>query len=165
MLSIAIQCGEHLLKNAIQLNDYHIGWSNTNGDGSVLTGMAHGNAGIAWALTKLYEETHIVPLRDYAIQAFAYEREMCSPEENNWFDLRHRQHRMQQNFPEPVNWCHSAPSIGMARVKIYNIIAEQKTGIEIERAIEKTLQEGLGGSDCLCHGAMGNIDLLLLANI
>lgn len=127
--------------------------------------MAHGNAGIAWALTELYEETRIVPLRDYAIQALAYEREMYSTEENNWFDLRHRQHRMQQNFPEPVNWCHGAPSIGMARVKIYNIIAEQKTGIGIERAIEKTLQEGLGGSDCLCHGAMGNIDLLLLANI
>lgn len=163
VLSIAIQCGEHLIKHANQINDHSIGWKNAIGDGSVLTGMSHGNAGIAWALAELYEETRIDTFRHCAIQALAYEREMYSPEENNWFDLRNRQNRIQKNFPEPVNWCHGAPGIGMARIKVFNIIAEQQTGIEIERAIEKTLQEGLGGSDCLCHGSMGNIDLLLLS--
>ncbi|ODP28223.1 Lacticin 481/lactococcin biosynthesis protein lcnDR2 [Paenibacillus nuruki] len=163
VLSIAIQCGEHLIKHATQVNDYSIGWQNAIGDGSVLTGMSHGNAGIAWALAELYEETRIETFRNYSNQAIAYERGLYSIEENNWFDLRNRQHRIQKNFPEPVNWCHGAPGIGMARVKIFNIIAEQQTGIEIKRAIQKTLQEGFGGSDCLCHGSMGNIDLLLLS--
>ncbi len=163
VLSIAIQCGEHLIKHASQINDHSIGWQNAIGDGSVLTGMSHGNAGIAWALAELYEETRIEKFRHYAIQALAYEREMYSPKENNWFDLRNRQNRIQKNFPEPVNWCHGAPGIGMARIKVMNIINEQQTGIEIKRAIEKTLQAGLGGSDCLCHGSMGNIDLLLLS--
>lgn len=163
VLSIAIQCGEHLIKHATQVNDHSIGWQNAIGDGSVLTGMSHGNAGIAWALAELYEETRIETFRHYANQAIAYERGLYSAEENNWFDLRNRQNRIQKNFPEPVNWCHGAPGIGMARVKVCNIIAEQQIGIEIEQAIQKTLQEGLGGSDCLCHGSMGNIDLLLLS--
>ncbi len=163
VLSIAIQCGEHLIKHAIPINDHSIGWQNAIGDGSVLTGMSHGNAGIAWALAELYEETRMETFRHYAIQALAYEREMYSTEENNWFDLRNRQNRIQKNFPEPVNWCHGAPGIGMSRIKVINIMDDQQTRIEIERAIEKTLQEGLGGSDCLCHGSMGNIDLLLLS--
>ncbi|MCL9663062.1 type 2 lantipeptide synthetase LanM family protein [Paenibacillus hunanensis] len=163
VLSIAIQCGEHLIKRATPINDHSIGWQNAIGDGSVLTGMSHGNAGIAWALAELYEETRMETFRHYAIQALAYEREMYSPEENNWFDLRNRQNRIQKNFPEPVNWCHGAPGIGMSRIKVINIMDDQQTRIEIERAIEKTLEEGLGGSDCLCHGSMGNIDLLLLS--
>ncbi len=163
VLSIAIQCGEHLIKHAIPINDHSIGWQNAIGDGSVLTGMSHGNAGIAWALAELYEETRMETFRHYAIQALAYEREMYSTEENNWFDLRNRQNRIQKNFPEPVNWCHGAPGIGMSRIKVINIMDDQQTRIEIERAIEKTLEEGLGGSDCLCHGSMGNIDLLLLS--
>lgn len=163
VLAVAMECGEHLIQHATKITDHSIGWPNAIGDGSVLTGMSHGNAGIAWALAELYEETRIEIFRSYATQAIAYERDLYSPEENNWFDLRNRQNRIEKNFPEPVNWCHGAPGIGMARIRTYTIIGEPQINTEIEQAIQKTVQAGLGGSDCLCHGSMGNIDLFLLS--
>jgi lantibiotic modifying enzyme len=35
---------------------------------------------------------------------------------------------------------------------------------EIKTAIETTIKHGFGDNHCLCHGDLGNIDLLLIAN-
>lgn len=33
---------------------------------------------------------------------------------------------------------------------------------DIIHAMKKTLESGFGGSDCMCHGSFGNIEVLLL---
>jgi len=35
---------------------------------------------------------------------------------------------------------------------------------EARRALTSTLSHGIGGTHCLCHGALGNIDTVLLAD-
>lgn len=164
VLSIAIACGEHLINYAIKNDENSVGWKNKISGENILTGMSHGNAGIAWSLLELYKETEILAFRDYALKAIEYERMLYSPIEKNWFDLRNRENRVKKNFPEPVNWCHGAAGIGMARAKCYDLFPDGDMKKEIEVAIDKVLEEGFGGSDCLCHGSMGNMELLLLAS-
>lgn len=163
VLDVAIKCGDHLIENAISIDDC-VGWNTPVGDGMVLAGMSHGNAGISWALIELYKITNNEMFLDYGNKAILYERKNYSPEDKNWFDLRNRENRLAKGFPEAVNWCHGAPGIGMARIKCFNILHDSQIRDEINIAIEKTLKEGFGGSDCLCHGSLGNMDILLLAS-
>ena len=163
VLDVAIECGEHLIKSAVFIDDC-VGWKSPAGGDFVLTGMSHGNAGVAWALLELYKITNKTDFLNYGTKAILYERKNYSPENKNWFDLRNRENRIAKGFPEPVNWCHGAPGIGMARIKCFNILNDETIRDEINIAIEKTLKEGFGGSDCLCHGSLGNMDLLLLAS-
>ncbi|OEH92800.1 type 2 lanthipeptide synthetase LanM family protein [Bacillus solimangrovi] len=164
VLSIALKCGEHLLNNVVENDDSTVGWKNTVSGENILTGMSHGNAGIAWSLYELYKETKTPSFHHYALKALEYERTLYSAVEKNWFDLRDRENRIKKGFPEPVHWCHGASGIGMARIKCYELFPDSKTEEEIYVALEKTLEEGFGGSDSLCHGSMGNLDLFLLAS-
>ena len=84
-------------------------------------------------------------------------------EDNNWADLRNRENRIAKGFPEPVNWCHGAPGIGISRIFYSEIMGKETYMQDINNAIIKPLESGFGGSDCLCHGSMGNMELLLLA--
>lgn len=130
VLSIAIKCGEQLLNNVVDDNN-NFGWKNSVSNENILTGMSHGNAGIAWSLYALYKETKTPAFHYYALKALEYERSLYSPIERNWFDLRDRENRIKKGFPEPVNWCHGASGIGMARIKCYELIPENKMKEEI----------------------------------
>ena len=60
-------------------------------------------------------------------------------------------------------WCHGAPGIGLSRLLSVPWIDSAATQFEIETALETTLESGFGGNHCLCHGDLGNIDVLLEA--
>lgn len=162
LLELAILCGEHLVENVIHIGKIY-GWYTAAGNNMVLAGMSHGNAGIAWSLLELYKRTNNRKYYDSAKQAIEYEESLYNLEDNNWTDLRNRENRIEKGFPEPVNWCHGAPGIGISRIFYSEITGKELYMQDIKRAINKTLESGFGGSDCLCHGSMGNIELLLLA--
>lgn len=162
LLELAILCGEHLVGNAVHTEKI-FGWYTAAGNNIVLAGMSHGNAGIAWSLLELYKVTNNKKYFDCAMQAIEYENSLYNLEDNNWADLRNRENRIKKGFPEPVNWCHGAPGIGISRIFFSEIIGHEQYMQDINRAIIKTLESGFGGSDCLCHGSMGNIELLLLS--
>ena len=161
LLELATLCGEHLVENAIH-TDKIFGWYTAAGNNTVLAGMSHGNAGIAWSLLELYKITKNVKYYNYAEFAIEYENSLYNLEDNNWADLRNRENRIEKGFPEPVNWCHGAPGIGISRIFYSKIIGKETYMQNINKAIIKTLEAGFGGSDCLCHGSMGNMELLLL---
>ncbi|MEA5513527.1 lanthionine synthetase LanC family protein, partial [Nodularia sp. UHCC 0506] len=61
-------------------------------------------------------------------------------------------------------WCHGAPGIGLGRLSICGDPPEEIMYKEITTAIQTTIKQGFGNNHCLCHGDLGNIDLLLIAN-
>lgn len=162
LLELAILCGEHLVENVVHINKI-FGWFTAAGNNMVLAGMSHGNAGIAWSLLELYKITKNTKYYDCAKMAIEYEDSLYNLEDNNWADLRNRENRIAKGFPEPVNWCHGAPGIGISRIFYSEIMGKETYMQDINNAIIKTLESGFGGSDCLCHGSMGNMELLLLA--
>jgi lantibiotic modifying enzyme len=62
-----------------------------------------------------------------------------------------------------VAWCHGAPGIGLARLASLNLVSDRALSAEIESALRTTLTYGFGLNHSLCHGDLGNLDVLLTA--
>lgn len=157
VISLARACGERLVETA-QLAQTGIGWICGGNADSPLTGFAHGNSGIAYALLELSEITGERSFAESAGMAFDYERSIFSPAHGNWPDLR-------TNAPEgfAAAWCHGAPGIGLSRLCSLGRRNDPKFRTEIEIALATTVTRGFGSNHTLCHGDLGNAEILLHA--
>ncbi|WP_160146247.1 type 2 lanthipeptide synthetase LanM family protein [Dictyobacter aurantiacus] len=172
VLQIAIECGEHLLEH-MRSTPEGKGWSRSD-DQVPLTGFAHGNAGIAMSLAQLYAITGEQRFLSAAREAVAYETAHYSQEQQNWRDLRrHRQATARvdgqslQKEEEPndmVSWCHGASGIALARLGSLEADPRDVLYTDITNALDTTLRQGFEANHSLCHGDMGNLDILLIAN-
>ncbi|HXO28227.1 MAG TPA: type 2 lanthipeptide synthetase LanM family protein [Thermoanaerobaculia bacterium] len=158
VLEVMQRCGEHVLQGAIRAPQ-GIGWVTTGEAAAPMTGFSHGAAGIAAAMFSLSVQTGQRRFRAAALQALRYERSLFSPAHGNWPDVRVENDRFDQ-----VNWCHGAPGIGLSRAIILR--HENLPGIdeELDTAVRTTLARGFGRNHSLCHGDLGNMELLLTAN-
>lgn len=167
-LAVAKLCGDHLITHA-QPMEHGIGWV-LNGVGTKpLSGFSHGAAGIAWALLELSALTGDSRFRTTALDAIAYERSLFYPEAGNWLDLR-----MDESSGHAVNdhqhicmtaWCNGAPGIGLARLRSLPHLDDSEIRAEIDTALKTTLAQGFGLNHSLCHGDLGNLELLLQASL
>jgi lantibiotic modifying enzyme len=132
-----------------------------------LAGFSHGNAGIALSLLRLAAATGEKRFQEAALAALEYERSIFSPERNNWPDLRETPVQPDldstQSYRYMTAWCHGAPGIALARIASLQFHADATIRAEIEAAVQTTLKEGFGSNHSLCHGDMGNLEVLLLA--
>lgn len=153
-LDAAIQCGERLLATAQPAGD-GLGWP-VPGLGAI-AGYSHGAAGMAWALLALFTRTGEERLRTAARGAIRYERSLFSAAAGNWRDLRDSEH-----IGFHTTWCHGAPGIGLARLGGVPLL-EEDDGLraDLAAALKTTLATGFGGNHSLCHGDLGNLELLL----
>ncbi|EPX56490.1 Lanthionine biosynthesis protein LanM [Cystobacter fuscus DSM 2262] len=154
---LAVRCGEQLLASA-QTMEQGLGWPTPLGP-SPLTGLLHGASGIAWALFELATATGEERFRTTARRALEYERAHFSPEAGNWRDLRAE--------PAPggfmVSLCHGAPGVGLARLFMLPNLDAEQAHEELSAAVATTLARGFGGTHSLCHGDLGNLEFLMLA--
>jgi len=162
-LQAAAQCGERLVARAQQM-EHGVGWL-VPGEPKPLAGFAHGAAGIAWALLKLAAVTGGEHFRTTALAGIAYERSLFSHEAGNWRDLRAwaRNHSSSNGDGEffMTAWCAGAPGVGLARLSTLEQLDDLTTRGEIDTALKTTLNHGFGLNHSLCHGDLGNIELLL----
>jgi type 2 lantibiotic biosynthesis protein LanM len=168
-LATAIQCGDHLIEKA-RPQSSGIGW-NTKLEETPLTGFAHGNAGIALNLLRLFAVSGEERFRQTAFAAMEYERSLFSLEKRNWPDLR-KEFRPRatgdlQTGAESVDdnsymvaWCHGAPGIGLARLDSLQYVDDPALRPEIDAALQTTFAHGFGLNHCLCHGDMGNLEFV-----
>lgn len=165
-LAAAIQCGDFLIAHA-QPMEKGIGWLGADHGETPLTGFSHGVAGIAWALLELSGLTGEDRFRTTALEAIAYERSVFSPEAGNWPDFRDLGIFRSVNNGDQnafmAAWCHGAPGIGLARLRCLRYLNDNEIRAEIDTALKTTLAEGLGGDHSLCHGDLGNLELLVQA--
>jgi type 2 lantibiotic biosynthesis protein LanM len=162
-LAVAVLCGERLLAEAQEV-ETGLGWLAPGMGNRPLAGLSHGAAGYAWALAELAAVTGEERFRAACRGALAYERSLFSAQEGNWRDLR-----VDPASDRPLNgefmcaWCHGAPGIGLARLACLPLHRDPELRGEIDVAISTTLRWGFGGNHSLCHGDLGNLDLLLEA--
>jgi lantibiotic modifying enzyme len=62
-----------------------------------------------------------------------------------------------------VAWCHGAPGIGLGRLGALDQLDDAQIRDEIDLALRATMQYGFAMNHSLCHGALGNVELLLMA--
>jgi type 2 lantibiotic biosynthesis protein LanM len=166
-LAAALQCGERLLAQA-QSMERGVGWVTRIAGRRPLTGFSHGSAGIAWALLELAALTGEKRFRAAAIAAIDYERSLFSPKAGNWLDLRElkpsRNSADNGHDSFMTAWCHGAPGIGLARLRSLQHFDDMRLYEEIDIAIKTTLVKGFGFNHSLCHGDLGNLELLVQAS-
>ncbi|MBA2395945.1 MAG: type 2 lantipeptide synthetase LanM, partial [Ktedonobacteraceae bacterium] len=161
ILTCAALCGDHLLACA-QPMEKGIGWSIKDGD-PPLAGFSHGAAGIALNLLRLFKLTQEQRFQQGARAAIDYERSLFSPKAQNWPDLRPVSNSAQPSQQYMTAWCHGAAGIGLARLGGLEILDTPEIRQEINIAIQTTLRDGFGLNHSLCHGDLGNLDVLLVA--
>jgi lantibiotic modifying enzyme len=93
-----------------------------------------------------------------AEEAFAYERGIFSAEARNWPDLREQGGEGARPFL--TMWCHGAPGAGLARLLSLRHADSPELRQEAADAIATTLEQGFGKNHSLCHGDLGNLDVL-----
>src|SRR5262249_33953328 len=160
-LAAAVQCGDRLLARA-QAMERGSAWI-TPLAAKPLTGFAHGAAGIAWILLELAALTGAERFRIAASGAIAYERGLFAPEMGNWPDFRAHETRAGSNGQPRflLGWCHGVPGIGLARLLGLRHLEDTQTRAEITVALQTTLGQGFGDNHSLCHGDLGNVELLI----
>ncbi len=162
-LELAKRCGDRVLRAARELPE-GIGWTSGRVNERPLSGFSHGGAGFAWALAQLARATGDGRFERAVHAAHAYERSLFDPAEGNWRDLR--------SFRGPdggfsIAWCHGAVGIGLARMADLALEDDDEEWAvlrgELEIALETTLGFGIGSDHSLCHGSLGNAELLAAA--
>lgn len=165
ILAAAVRCGDHLLARATP-PEQGGGWLTSLAE-RPLAGFSHGAAGIAWALMELTAVSGEERFRKGALAGIAYEGTLFSAEAGNWPDLRNLEPQAahaQNEQPHFMSaWCHGAPGIGLSRLRMLAHYDDAQLRTEIAIAVQTTLREGFGGNHSLCHGDLGNLDLLLQA--
>jgi lantibiotic modifying enzyme len=153
VLARAATCGRHLVRAGVMDRD------GSDGRTPLLTGFAHGAAGIALALLRLHQATGDAAFRDAAATALRYERSLFLPERGNWAGLPGHASE------PPCQWCHGAVGIGLARLGCRELIDDAEIAAEIETAITTTCDAAMSPLDHLCCGNFGRLDFLLTAGL
>lgn len=158
-LILAQQAGDTLVVS----QDHNGGWIG-NPKMSALAGMSHGTSGIIYALTRLWKYTQ----NEYTLNAIKngleFERTLFDQTYKNWKDERHfKGEKISDKNIYTVAWCHGAPGILLGRLGMLSIYDNEcKTIIiqDIRNAIETVYGNGISNNNCLCHGSIGNTEII-----
>jgi type 2 lantibiotic biosynthesis protein LanM len=166
-LAAAIQCGEHLITHAQPMKK-GVGW--IPGVKSLsekpLPGFSHGASGIALELLELASLTGEKRFHTTALAAIEYERSLFCPQYGTWCDISDFSDLLlADKYPSMTAWCHGAPGVGLARLNCLPYLDNAKIRDEIDIALKSTLEHGFGFNHSLCHGDLGNLELLLQASL
>jgi type 2 lantibiotic biosynthesis protein LanM len=160
---IAQQAGNHLVTHARPM-PCGVGWS-TSPEQVPLAGFSHGTAGIALALARLARALGEMRYLEMARAALSYEDSLFDPARKNWRDERipRETDTLADDRAFTAAWCHGAPGIGLARLRLQPLMPEADTAWlerSVDAAVEGTLESGFGYNDSLCHGDFGNLEFL-----
>jgi hypothetical protein len=131
-----------------------------------LTGLAHGAAGIGYALLELYAVTGDAAYRAAAEQAYAYERHWFDADAGNWPDFRVAAGRSRRARAFAVAWCHGAAGIALTRLRAHALLGDARYEAEAAVALATTRRAAAaalaadGPDFSLCHGLAGHAEVL-----
>jgi type 2 lantibiotic biosynthesis protein LanM len=168
ILAEALRCGQHLIQS-LDLASNDSTASAALRQKGLLTGYAHGAAGMALSLAQLAAVSQQEHFQTAALALLSFERQLFSPQRKNWPDLRIVKASMHTQSPNAarfmVAWCHGATGVGLSRIELLKYLHCDNAMLqqEIEAALQTTLNEGFGYNHSLCHGDLGNLELLLSA--
>ncbi|MDQ0417956.1 type 2 lantibiotic biosynthesis protein LanM [Croceifilum oryzae] len=154
---VAQAYGEHLIKHAVQ-TEKGVAWKTNPNKSTLLGGFSHGTSGIAWTLFRLASATGQEKFHEWGLKALQYDRCLYDNRLQNWLDMR-----TNGTSSSPAQWCHGASGIGISRILCLPYLQDKQLEEEIHSSVQATLQNGIGYSQSLCHGDLGNSDLLLMA--
>lgn len=163
-MKLANEAGKVLLDGQIKSGNDKGGWIGA-GSNTPLSGFSHGAAGILWSLARLWKVTADPLILDAIQKGMTFEDSLFDWAGKNWIDRRQRTDEEVKKYGTFMTaWCHGAAGILLSRVKMYDLLPEVYQGCLQEDAavaVETTLNTGFNSNDCLCHGTLGNTEIIL----
>lgn len=162
LLSAIRKAATCLLQRAVEVNG-GIAWKDTDFSNNLpLAGFAHGAAGASAALAMAGKLCSCEAFVDGAWQAVAYESTQYMENARNWRDNRTFEKGVDQNQDnntDLIGWCHGAAGIGLARSLLVPVSRSSEEEGYLRRDINRLKDSTYlqVGSDCLCHGILGNL--------
>lgn len=159
------------LNEAKKLGDYLIDAGFTREDGSLvwhgiskipLAGMAHGAAGIGYALGELFRVSGETIYCNASLSAFRYEGTIYSNEKKGWPDFRDDV-ALSGDQVFPCAWCHGGAGIGLSRLGVYTHMGNASIEKEIGHAVQQVRLHPDFGRDSLCCGILSRVEFLVKA--
>jgi lantibiotic modifying enzyme len=172
-LSPAEALGRELIERAER---YPWGWAWASRDAvePPLCGLAHGAAGVAWALSELEARLGHGEFGNAAREGLRYERSWFDRRRSNWPDLRNEVGGPRGCRAFPAWWCHGSVGGGLVRLRLKAlgldepiVLAEacaalQSSFTDAARSIDDGRLQGHGLT--VCHGLGGSVELFLIAH-
>jgi type 2 lantibiotic biosynthesis protein LanM len=156
-------CADRLLATAGPCGD-GLAWRTKLAATQPLTGFSHGASGIAAALFTAGSTLQEPRYTDAALAALRYERGTFDRVAANWPDYRILDSAAAPSAPSLMwSWCHGAPGIGLTRLVALEQVDDGDVRSDLDVALESTVANGFLSNDSLCHGDLGNLELLLRA--
>lgn len=139
-----------ICENVVVVNENEVGWIGV--DKYPLTGFAHGNSGICYALETFLDNcTWISEDVQKKIKKIIYEGatfELSKREKGKWYDLRTEIKKVENHYP--YAWCHGAPGI------LLGLSYLEDVSFDIEEGLRDLCTNAFGRNHSLCHGDLGN---------
>lgn len=149
-LEVAVHCGDHLLRLCAP-QATGVGWPSL----SLPRGLSHGTSGLALALLHLGHVSDNRTFTQTALEALRWEDSLIA--EGVWTDAI-----MVGNMYQ-ATWCHGAPGIALSRLAAWRLEGDEKALPVARRALEAVVARGALDNHSLCHGIVGNLEPLLVA--
>jgi class II lanthipeptide synthase len=164
-LEVARACADRLMETA-KPQPHGVAWEAVADASQPLTGFSHGAAGMGWALLRFAAATGERRYAEVGLDAFAYERSQYSARLQNWPDFR----VFPGDRPAPGErppaamsaWCHGAPGIGLSRADSGQT-QRPEVAADLDLAVRGLVAAAPSANLSLCHGQLGNLELLTLA--
>ncbi|HWW88110.1 MAG TPA: type 2 lanthipeptide synthetase LanM family protein, partial [Vicinamibacterales bacterium] len=151
LLAWADSCATRLLARQVFVDD---GSAWPISDGRRLVGFAHGAAGIAYALDRVFQASAAASVGEAAARGFRFVRRQFLPREGNWPVSASSSDRS-DGGTSLVAWCHGAPGVVMAEMLAPSRSTTSVVTPDIEAALATSAALLPGRGDYLCCGALG----------
>lgn len=86
-----------------------------------------------------------------------HDRSFYNEEIDGWID--NREEKNVKN--DPVSWCHGSSGIALGRMLMESSYCDELFINEYQIAKKNLLRKGLHANECVCHGSLGNMEILL----
>jgi len=149
-------CGEHLLSDRTLASEGNHAWR-AHHDYPV-TGLAHGAAGIAYALLRLANETGDHRFTEAALEAVEFENSAYSKSQLNWPTALVEEEKTYLD-----RWCYGRTGIGLSRLHAYDCVDDERLETDARQAADHVETE-LNNADHVCCGTFGRVAFLLQAH-
>lgn len=152
--SLINKCIEKLEKEAKKVENKLLWESIDNDTVKDFGGFAHGSSSAALVISKVKALHKDIDIKIDEI--LNHDRSFYDKEMEGWIDNREDI----ISSRDSAAWCHGSAGIGLGRLLLSEYYTDDIIEDEIAVARENIIKHGIGYNQCICHGDLGNLEVL-----
>lgn len=152
------KCVKHIVEKISDIDDEQMTWVlSIEREAKSYTGFGHGNAGILASLVR-YRKIFDTDKYDELIKKVNhFESKMYNEGLRNWY-------KDSDKNTVSFGWCHGVTGILLNKLLMYKFgYQNDLNDATYYTALETTIESSFGNNPSLCHGDLGNLEILMLA--